>query len=123
MESFSLTLFCNYVHKIMLQFYVCFCTFLTPMWYVAFVYLTSCSNYAILSQVGLLEVPMTYLGCLGYFPAWGPVLPDGRPLERLLLTGGPVCAACLAWSCTLSMHTPPPGHCWLITGDPNAAPP
>jgi hypothetical protein len=65
--------------------------------------------------VGLLEVPVTYIGALGYFPTWGPVLPDGRPYERLWLTGGPVCAACLAWSCTLSMHTPPLGRCQLIT--------
>jgi hypothetical protein len=41
-----------------------------------------------MSQVGLLEVPVTYLGSLGYFPAWGPVLTDGRPSERQLLTGG-----------------------------------
>jgi hypothetical protein len=53
---------CNYVHKVMLQFYVCFCIFLTLMWSVAFLYLASC-------------------------PSWGPVFPDGRPWERLLLTG------------------------------------
>jgi hypothetical protein len=46
---------------------------------VVFLYLASCLDYAMLSPVGLLEVPMTYLGPLGYFPAWGPVLPDGRP--------------------------------------------
>jgi hypothetical protein len=71
----------------MLQFYVCFCIFLTLMWYVAFLCLTSCPSYATLSQVSLLEVLVTYLGSLGYFPAWGPVLPDGHPSERLLLTG------------------------------------
>jgi hypothetical protein len=55
---------------------------------VVFLCLASCLNYAILLQVGLLEVPMTYLGSLGYFPIWGPVLTDGCPMERLLLTGG-----------------------------------
>jgi hypothetical protein len=57
---------------------------------VVFLCLASCLNYAILLQVGLLEVPMTYLGSLGYFPIWGPVLTDGCPMERLLLTGGGV---------------------------------
>jgi hypothetical protein len=66
---------------------------------------------------------VTYLGSLGYFPAWSPVLPDDHPLERLLLTGGPVCAACLAWSCTLTVHTPHPKCNRLITGGPNVAPP
>jgi hypothetical protein len=92
---------------------------------IAFLYLASCPSYATLSQTGLLEVPVTYRGSLGYFPAWGLMLLDGHPLERLLLMGGPVCAACftLAWSCTLSMHTPPPGCYQLITGGPNAAKP
>jgi hypothetical protein len=72
----------------MLLFYVCFGIFLTLMWFVAFLCLASCLSYATLSQVSLLEVPVTYLGSLGYFPTWGPMLPDGRPLERLLLTGG-----------------------------------
>jgi hypothetical protein len=79
MESFSLALFCNYVHKIIIQFYVCFCIFLTFMWSVIFLYLASCLNYAILSQAGLLEVLVTYLGSLGYVPIWGLLLRDGRP--------------------------------------------
>jgi hypothetical protein len=87
MESFSLALFCNYVHKIMLQFYVCFCIFLTLMLYVVFLCLASCLSYTTLSQVGLLEIPVTYLRSLGYFPAWGAILPDGCPSERLLLMG------------------------------------
>jgi hypothetical protein len=90
---------------------------------LTFLYFVSCPSCATLLQVGLFEVPVTYLGSLGYFPTWGPVLPDGHPSERLLLMGGPVYAACLAWSCTLSMHTPPPGCCRLITGGPDAAPP
>jgi hypothetical protein len=57
MESICLALFCNYVHKIMLQFYVCFYIILTLIWYVAFFCLASSPNYAILSYAGLLEVP------------------------------------------------------------------
>jgi hypothetical protein len=37
------------------------------MWSVIFSCLTSSMSCAILSQAGLLEVPMTYLGSLGYF--------------------------------------------------------
>jgi hypothetical protein len=93
------------------------------MWLVAFLYITSCPSCATLSQVGLFVVPVTYLGSLGYFPAWGSVFPNGCPSERLLRMGGPVCAACLAWFRTLSMHTPPPGCCRLSTGGPDGAPP
>jgi hypothetical protein len=60
---------------------------LTLMWSVAFLCFASCSSCATLSQAGLFEVPVTYLGSLGYFPAWGPVLPYGRPSKRLLLKG------------------------------------
>jgi hypothetical protein len=49
------------------------------MWFVAFLCLTTCPCFATLLQAGLLEVPVTYLQSLGYFPAWGPGLPDGRP--------------------------------------------
>jgi hypothetical protein len=70
------------------------------MWFVAFFYLTSSLSYATLLQAGLLEVLVTYLGSLGYFPAWGPMVLDGHPTKRLLLMGDPVCAGCLAWSCT-----------------------
>jgi hypothetical protein len=49
------------------------------MWFVVFLYLASCLNYAILLQAGLLEVHVTYVGSLGYFPTWVPVLLDGRP--------------------------------------------
>jgi hypothetical protein len=65
--------------KLCFQFYVCLCIPLTLMWSVVFLCLTSCLNYAILLHADLLEVPVTYLGSFGYFPAWGPVLPDGRP--------------------------------------------
>jgi hypothetical protein len=71
----------------MLQFYVYVCIFLTLMWYVALLCLASYLSYATLLQVGVLEVPVTYLVSLGYFPAWGPMLPGGHPWKRLLLTG------------------------------------
>jgi hypothetical protein len=60
---------------------------LTLMCQLLFLCPASCLNCAALSQASLLEVPVTYLGSLRYFPAWGPVLPDGRSLERLLLMG------------------------------------
>jgi hypothetical protein len=37
--------------------------------------------------------------------------------------GGLVCATYLAWLCTLSMHTPPPGRCQQSTRGSNGAPP
>jgi hypothetical protein len=36
-------------------------------------------------RLDLLEVPMTYLGSVGYFLACGPVLPNGCSSERLML--------------------------------------
>jgi hypothetical protein len=41
----------------------------------------SSSSYAILPQAGLLEVPVTNLGSLGYFLAGGPMLPNGCSLK------------------------------------------
>jgi hypothetical protein len=55
--------------KLCFKFYVCFCIPLTLMWSIVFLCLTSCSNYAILLQAGLLEVPVSYMGSLGYFLA------------------------------------------------------
>jgi hypothetical protein len=34
---------------------------------------------------------------------WGSALPDGHPLEQLVLMGCPNYTACLAWYCTLSV--------------------
>jgi hypothetical protein len=65
--------------KLYFKFYVCFCITLTLMWYVVFLCLASCPNYAILLQAGLFEVLVTYMGAHNYFPAWGLVLPDGHP--------------------------------------------
>jgi hypothetical protein len=71
---------CNYVLlKIVLQFYVCFYTFIPHVVSYLFPYLTYSSSCVILSQAGLLEVSMTYLGSLGYFLAWGLVLLMAAP--------------------------------------------
>jgi hypothetical protein len=50
--------------------------------------LASSLSCAILSQVGLLEVPTTYLGSLGYFLARGLVLLNGCSSEMVMLNGG-----------------------------------
>jgi hypothetical protein len=57
--------------------------------------------------MGLLEVPVTNLGSLGYFLTLGSVLPNGCSSEKLMLNGGPECAACLASSYTLSVYILP----------------
>jgi hypothetical protein len=41
--------------------------YLSLMWSVTFPCLTTSLSSAILSRLGLLEVPTTYLGSLGYF--------------------------------------------------------
>jgi hypothetical protein len=80
---------CNYVHRIVLQFYV----------YLFYIFLPSCgqslslcpassSSCTILSQAGLLEVPATNLSSIGYFLTWGPVLLNGCSSEKLMLNGG-----------------------------------
>jgi hypothetical protein len=99
---------CNYVHRIVLQFYVYFYVFLISCGQSLSLYPTSNSSCAILSQAGLLEVPMTNLMSLCYFLTWGPVLPNGCSSKELMLNGGgPECAHCLAWSYTLSVYTLP----------------
>jgi hypothetical protein len=57
------------------------------MWSVAFLCLVSNLSCAILSQAGLLEVPATYLGSLGYFLAQGSMLLDGCSMEKIMLNG------------------------------------
>jgi hypothetical protein len=79
---------CNYVHRIVFQFYVCFLACLSLMCQLPFPYLATSSRCAILSHVGLFEVPATYLGSIGYFLARGPVLPNGCSLEKLMLNKG-----------------------------------
>jgi hypothetical protein len=65
-----------------------FLHFLTLMWSIAFLCLASCSSYATLSQVGLFKVPLTYLGSLGYFHAWGPVFARWPPLRKAIINRG-----------------------------------
>jgi hypothetical protein len=48
-----------------------------------------------------LEVPVFYLGACYITLVWGSALPDGRPLEQVVLVGGPKYTACLAWSSSL----------------------
>jgi hypothetical protein len=49
--------------------------------------LASSLRCTILSQAGLLEVPMTYLESFGYFLARGPMLPNDCSSEKLMLMG------------------------------------
>jgi hypothetical protein len=58
---------------------------------------------AILSLAGLLEVPATYLGSLGYFLAQDLVLLNGCPLEKPMLMGG-------SRVCSLLSLVPYPQH-------------
>jgi hypothetical protein len=63
------------------------------MWSVVFLCLASSLSCAIQSQAGLLVVPVTYLGSLGYYIARGPVLLNGSSLEKLMLyEGSRVCS-------------------------------
>jgi hypothetical protein len=74
-----------------------------------YTYLTSSSCCAsLLSKAGPLEVPVTYLRSLGYLLACDSLLLDGCSMEKLMLMGGPKCAACLGWYHTLSVCTLPP---------------
>jgi hypothetical protein len=77
----------NYVHKIMLQFYVYFCVFLPPYGHLISLCPASSLSCAIISQTGLLEVPVTYLGSLDYFLAQDPALPNDCSLKKLMLNG------------------------------------
>jgi hypothetical protein len=65
-----------------------FCVFLPSCGQLLSLCPASNSTCAILSQAGLLEVPATYMGSLGYFLARDPVLPNGCSLEKLMLNGG-----------------------------------
>jgi hypothetical protein len=83
-------LVCIYAHKIVLQFYVCFCEFIPHMVNYLFSCLTFSSSCAILSLAGLLEVPAAYRGSLGYFLAQSLLLLNGCSSERLMPMGGGV---------------------------------
>jgi hypothetical protein len=55
--------------------------------------LASSLSCTILSQVGLLKIPVTYLGSLGFFLARGPVLLNGCFSKKLMLNrGSTVCS-------------------------------
>jgi hypothetical protein len=77
----------NYVHRIVLQFYVYFCVFLPSCGQFLSLCSTSSLSCVILSQAGPLEVSVTYLGSLGYFLARGPVLLNDCSSEKLMLNG------------------------------------
>jgi hypothetical protein len=70
---------CNIIHKIVLQFYVFLCLFTPHVVGSIFPYPVLGTCCAIQLQVGLLEVPTTYLGSLGYFLARGLLLLNGYP--------------------------------------------
>jgi hypothetical protein len=99
---------CIYVHKNILQFYVCFCAFIPHVVSYLFPCLAFSSSCAILSQAGLLEVHAAYQWSLGYFLARSLLLLNGCSSKRLMLARGPECVACLAWFRTLSIYTLPP---------------
>jgi hypothetical protein len=98
---------CNYVHRIVLQFYVCLYALIPHVVSNLFPYLAFSLSCAILSQAVLLKVPVAYLGSFGYFLAQGLLLLNGCSSKRLILTGVPECAICLAWFRTLSLCTFP----------------
>jgi hypothetical protein len=79
---------CNYFYRIVLQFYVSFLHIYPSCDRLLFLCITSSSSCAILSQAGLLKVPATYLGSIGYFLTRGPVLSNGCSMEKIMLHGG-----------------------------------
>jgi hypothetical protein len=56
---------CIYIHKIVFQFYVYFYAFMPHVVSYLFPCFAFNSSCIILSQAGLLEVPVAYRGCLG----------------------------------------------------------
>jgi hypothetical protein len=85
-----------------------FCVFLPSCGQLLYLCSASSSNCAILSHASLLVVSATNLGYVGYFHAWGPVLPNGYTSEKLMLNEGAECAVCLAWFYIISVYTLPP---------------
>jgi hypothetical protein len=78
----------NYVHRIVLPFYIYFCIFLPSRGQLLSLCPASSLSCAILLQVGLVKVPVTYLVSLDYFLARGLVLLNGCSSEKLMLDGG-----------------------------------
>jgi hypothetical protein len=85
-----------------------FCVFLPSCHQSLFLCPASCLSCATLSQAGLLEVPATNLGSLGYFLAWGPVLLNGYSLEKIMLNGG-------SRVCSLLSLVPYPQHVYFAS--------
>jgi hypothetical protein len=78
---------CNYVHRIMLQF--CLLLYIYhSCGQLPFPCLASSSSCAILSQAGLLEVPMTLSGVPWLFSCSTSGVLNGRYSEKLMLNGG-----------------------------------
>jgi hypothetical protein len=94
---------CFLVHKIVLQFCV-FSINLPPMLLVLFSHklLLVCVVQPCHGQ-GSFEIPVFCLGACDLTLVWGSAILDGRPLEHLVLIGGPKYTTRLAWSCTLSV--------------------
>jgi hypothetical protein len=87
-----------------------FCVFLSSCGQLLSLCLASSLSCAILSHMGLLEVPATYLGSLGYFLARGPVLQNGCSSEKLMRNGG-------SRVCSLLKPTFVPSVCILCLPD------
>jgi hypothetical protein len=77
---------CNCVHRIVLKFYVFLCIY-PSCGQLLFPFLTSSSSCVIMSQAGLLEVPVTYLGSFDYFLARSLVLLNGYSSKKIMLNG------------------------------------
>jgi hypothetical protein len=103
MGKFYLALYIFLVHKIVLQFCV-FSINIPPVLPILFSHelLLVCVAQPCYGRDSL-GVHAFCLGACDLTLVWGSTLSDGRPLEQLVLTGGPKYTACLAWSCTLSV--------------------
>jgi hypothetical protein len=65
-----------------------FLHFLTLMWYVGFHCFATCPSCATLSQVGLFELPVTYMGFIGHFFCLGSRVAKWPPLRKSIANGG-----------------------------------
>jgi hypothetical protein len=86
--SLCLALYAIMFIELYFNFMAIFCVFLPSCGQSLSLCPASTSSCAILSHAGLLEVPTTNLGSLGYFLAQGPVLPYDCSWENLMLNWG-----------------------------------
>jgi hypothetical protein len=86
--SLCLALYAIMFIELCFNFISIFCVFLPSCGQLLSLYPASNSSCAILLQAGLLEVPATYMGSLGYFLTRDPVLPNGCSSEKLMLNEG-----------------------------------